>query len=201
MKKKQGDNRSDTQPTTACSKIFQIAPRFTRIFEKKYSFRFISIILLSVFGLLLNVNAAVSPSIQTNGAQSLNLISVTSDASGALAHTLDQGLFCYVDATSGEIRQITEIPRTGYFSSLSPDGRYVCYKHFQQNGTKWLSFPTLYDLSSDTVIPLAVASDRSGNPVMSKGGMVAFTTENLLILLDSKRQKIFEIDLGFFGHA
>jgi formylglycine-generating enzyme required for sulfatase activity/uncharacterized membrane protein len=135
-----------------------------------------------------------------NAGLSLKLLSASSNGNAALVHTSDAGLFCYVDVSTGQSRQISEIPYTGYFSSISPDGKFVCYKHFQQNGEKWMSFPAIYDLSQDVVIPLAKATVRSGNPTMSKNGLVAITSENKLIILSEKHEIITSMDLGFFAN-
>jgi hypothetical protein len=130
----------------------------------------------------------------------LTLIAVSPDGGGFLAHASDSELLWYVDSASGQARQISSIPHTGYFSSLSPNGRYVCYKHFEHSSAGWLSFPALYDLALDVVVPLALPARQSGNPTMSKSGLAALTTGARLIVLDSQGKQLLDTELGFVAN-
>lgn len=130
----------------------------------------------------------------------LVLLGISSDGSAALAHDLETDRFWYVIPATGQQKLISPIPHTGYFSSISPDGRFVCFKQFESSAGGWSSYPALYDASTGQVTPLAAPAARSGNPTMARDGAVAFTTDKRLVALDAQRRTVLDLSLGFFAN-
>lgn len=130
----------------------------------------------------------------------VTLIAASAEGSAALAWDRETGGFFYINLESGQAKLISPIPYTGHFATLSPDGRYVCFKDFQRSERGWLSFPALYDLVDDTAIPLSAPTETSGNPAMSSTGLVAFTTEDQLILQMPSGPVLSRFTLGFVAN-
>jgi peptidase C39-like protein/WD40 repeat protein len=86
---------------------------------------------------------------------------------------------------------------SGYYPSISPDNRFVCYKTFRKGEKAPLQIPTIYDIKEKKIIPLNKASTVAGTPAISSDGRIAFSVNNQLIIRNPKTGKDDKINLGY----
>jgi hypothetical protein len=65
--------------------------------------------------------------------------------------------FELVNTRTGERDIVSDTPNTGYFATLSPDKKYVCFKDFQAVGNERLQVPVLYDIAGKKQAPLGIS--------------------------------------------
>ena len=107
----------------------------------------------------------------------------------------EQG-FELVDTRTGQQDIVSQTPHTGYFATISPDKKYVCFKDFQPADGRLLQVPVLYDIAQKKLVPLADPAPAAGNPVVSSCGQIAYTLGEQLIVLNPDLSRCLETDLG-----
>ncbi len=92
--------------------------------------------------------------------------------------------------------QITDGMNAGYEAVISPDGRYVGYKAFQDNaaGVR-LQAVMLYDIATKENLNLSGWQSRTGTPAFSANGKVGFTVGQTLFVLNSQLSMDGKFDL------
>ena len=105
--------------------------------------------------------------------------------------------FELVNPRTGQRDVVSATPNTGYYASISPDKRYVCFKEFQPAGNALLQVPALYDIAAKRVVLLDKPAPAAGNPVASSRGQIAYTIGERLIILNADLSRFLESDLGF----
>ncbi|HNT37278.1 MAG TPA: hypothetical protein PKH07_19960, partial [bacterium] len=107
-----------------------------------------------------------------------------------------QGLSIVNTATGKEIK-ISDAPGAGYFASLSPDAKKVCFKMITVEPDGSRSFvPAIYSVATGKTIALSEPSVDAGTPVVSADGNIAFTVGKTLTVLDAKMNVLGTFDLG-----
>src|ERR1035441_9774592 len=104
--------------------------------------------------------------------------------------------FELVNTRTGQRDVVSGTPNTGYFASISPDKRYVCFKDFQVVGNARLQVPMLYDIAAKNQVPLDKPAPAAGNPVASARGQIAYTVGSQLVVLNSDLSRFMDADLG-----
>ncbi len=104
--------------------------------------------------------------------------------------------FELVNTKTGERTVISATPCTGYFATLSPDKKYVCFKDFSSVGGRRLQVPSLFDVAQKQVLPLATPLPAAGNPVVSSRGQVAYTLGEQLVVLNPDLSPAWRMELG-----
>ncbi len=104
--------------------------------------------------------------------------------------------FELVNTRTGERSAVSATPNTGYFASVSPDKRYVCFKEFLSAGGERLQVPALYDIAEKRVVRLAQPAPAAGNPVVSSRGQIAYTVGSQLTVLNADLGRFTEMSLG-----
>ena len=104
--------------------------------------------------------------------------------------------FELVNTRSGQRDIVSDTPNTGYFATISPDKRYVCFKDFQAVGGDRLQVPMLYDIVGKTQVPLDKPAAAAGNPVASARGQIAYTVGTRLVVLNADLSRAIEVDLA-----
>ena len=102
---------------------------------------------------------------------------------------------------TGQRDLVSPTPNTGYFASISPDKRYVCFKDFQRANDRLLQVPVLYDIAQKKQLPLADPAPTAGNPVASSRGQIAYTLGERLIVLNPDLSRFRETDLGAIANV
>ena len=102
---------------------------------------------------------------------------------------------------TGQRDLVSPTPNTGYFASISPDKKYVCFKDFQPADGRLLQVPVLYDIAQKKQLPLAEPAPTAGNPVASSRGQVAYTLGERLIVLNPDLSRFLETDLGAIANV
>lgn len=123
-------------------------------------------------------------------------IDVSSD--GGLLLLFMPGLkgFELVNTQTGRRELVSSTPCTGYYATLSPDKRFVCFKDFQTVDGQRLQVPCLYEIARKKVIALAQPARLAGNPVMSNRGQIAYTLGENLMVLNPDLKKAMQLQLG-----
>jgi len=107
-----------------------------------------------------------------------------------------QGLVL-VDTSSGSETLVATSRGAGYFASISPDKRYVCFKLIEDTPEGGRQFtPMLFDIGEGALFPLAEPSSDAGTPVVSRDGQIAFTVGAVLTVLDRDFRRVATLDLG-----
>ncbi len=107
-----------------------------------------------------------------------------------------RGVYLY-DTSEGSLTLITDGNSSGYWYNWSPDGTRFGFKSFVNNGgDKMLQVPSVYDIRSGTVIPLADPGWRAGVPSFSRDGRISFTSGTTLMVLDSSLRVESKFELG-----
>ena len=104
--------------------------------------------------------------------------------------------FELANTVTGERNLISSTPCTGYFATISPDKKFVCFKEFPVSGGRRLQLPALYDIAQKKLVPLCDPAPLVGNPVISSRGHIAFTVGTQLRVLDSDFSPLMQRDLG-----
>lgn len=106
-----------------------------------------------------------------------------------------KGLTLIHTGLSGQAR-ITDGVNAGYDAAISPDGRYVSYKAFQETEGAMLQAAMLYDIQAKQTLNLSGWQARTGTPSVSSTGKVGFTVGRSLFVLDAKLalEGKFELD-------
>jgi hypothetical protein len=104
--------------------------------------------------------------------------------------------FELVNTRTGQRDIVSDTPNTGYFATLSPDKKYVCFKDFQAVGNDKLQVPVLYDIAGKKQAPLDKPVPAAGNPVASARGQIAYTLGSQLVVLNADLSQFMEVDLG-----
>src|ERR1017187_3102978 len=104
--------------------------------------------------------------------------------------------FELVNTRTGQRDIVSGTPNTGYFASISPDKRYVCFKDFQVVGSDRLQVPVLYDIAGKQEVPLDKPAPAAGNPVASARGQIAYTVGSQLVVLNADLSRFMDVDLG-----
>jgi len=104
--------------------------------------------------------------------------------------------FELANTRTGQREIVSQTPCSGYFASISPDKKYVCFKDFVLVGGRRLQLPTLYDIANKSLLPLCKPAAAAGNPVVSAQGEIAFTVERQLIVLKPDLSQWKQTDLG-----
>jgi autotransporter-associated beta strand protein len=102
---------------------------------------------------------------------------------------------------TGQRDLVSPTPNTGYFASISPDKKYVCFKDFQPANGRLLQVPVLYDIAQKKQLPLADPAPAAGNPVASSRGQIAYTLGERLIVLNPDLSRFLETDLGAIANV
>ena len=101
-----------------------------------------------------------------------------------------------VNTQNDESVLITNSLNAGYYASISPDNRYVCYKLIQPTKKgALLQAPMLYDIEEQWNIPLSRETKLAGTPDISESGNIAYTVGNELFILDSELEIVSMFDL------
>jgi len=111
------------------------------------------------------------------------------------------------DASDGAPEQISTCPNAGYYASISPGNRYVCFKSFlregksggegkREDGGRILQAPMLYDIAKRETIACAAWSRTAGTPAVAPDGKIAFTVGNQLIVENADFSVLRTFDLG-----
>ena len=107
-----------------------------------------------------------------------------------------QGLVL-VDTANGKETLVATSRGAGYYASISPDNRYVCFKLIEDRPEGGRQFtPMLFDIAGGVLIPLAEPSSEAGTPVVSREGKIAFTVGNVLTVLGADFTRVATLDLG-----
>ncbi len=104
--------------------------------------------------------------------------------------------FELVNTRTRERDMVSKTPGTGYFATISPDKKYVCFKDFPQSGGRRLQLPTLYDIAAKKLLPLCDPAPAAGNPVVSSRGQIAYTIGQQLTVLNADFSLVLQSDLG-----
>jgi autotransporter-associated beta strand protein len=104
--------------------------------------------------------------------------------------------FELVNTRTGQRDIVSGTPNTGYFASISPDKKYVCFKDFQVVGNDRLQVPVLYDIAAKNQVPLDKPAPAAGNPVASARGQIAYTVGSQLVVLNADLSRFMDVDLG-----
>ena len=97
---------------------------------------------------------------------------------------------------TGQRDIVSQTPNTGYFASISPDKKYVCFKDFRPTDGRLLQVPVLYDIAQKKQLLLADPAPAAGNPVASSLGQIAYTLGERLIVLNPDLSRFLDTDLG-----
>jgi hypothetical protein len=100
-----------------------------------------------------------------------------------------------IDTFAGESITISDVKGAGYYASISPDHRYVCYKAFKRSPESVLQKSILFDIKERREIPLNDWSPLAGTPAVSRDSRIAFTTGNRLFIKDKEFNLIYDVDL------
>lgn len=117
---------------------------------------------------------------------------------GALAlvtDSLHRGL-SLVRVKSGEIIFVTSSLNAGYYATISPDNRFVCFKSTERTAAGIIQTPCLFDIAEERAFALWEPSPVCGTPAIAPNGSIAFTAGKDLILLDAGLNVLNIIDLG-----
>jgi autotransporter-associated beta strand protein len=109
--------------------------------------------------------------------------------------------FELANTTTGERDTVSQTPNTGYFATISPDKKYVCFKDFQPANGRLLQVPVLYDIARKKQVPLADPALAAGNPVASSLGQIAYTLGSQLVILNADLSRAMETDLGALANV
>jgi Immunoglobulin domain/Peptidase_C39 like family/WD40-like Beta Propeller Repeat len=109
--------------------------------------------------------------------------------------------FELVNTRTGARNVVSAIPNTGYFASISPDKRYVCFKAFLPTDGRLLQVPVLYDIAGKKQWPLTDPAPAVGNPVASSREQIAYTLGERLIVLNRDLKQAFEAELGVVANV
>jgi len=123
-------------------------------------------------------------------------IDISSDGELLLLFRPGQQGFELVNTQTGQREVVSRTPCTGYFASISPDKKYVCFKDFVMVDGRRLQRPTLYEIARQSQLPLCEPVFTAGNPVVSARGQIAFTVGPQLIILSPDLSREKEVDLG-----
>ena len=104
--------------------------------------------------------------------------------------------FELVNTRTGQRDIVSATPNTGYFATLSPDKKYVCFKDFQAVGGERLQVPVLYDIAGKKTVLLDKPAPAVGNPVASARGQIAYTLGAQLVVLKPDYSRVMAADLG-----
>lgn len=144
--------------------------------------------------------AALVPAGETPAAMSLvevpDPIDVSSDGELLLLFLPNARGFALVNTLTGQRNIVSDTPNTGYYATISPDKRYVCFKDSQQAGDVRLQVPALCDIAGQKVVLLDKPAPAVGNPVASSRGQIACTVGRQLIVLNADLNRAMECDLG-----
>jgi hypothetical protein len=108
--------------------------------------------------------------------------------------SLDRGLTLLHADGSDPIR-VTGGTNAGYGASISPDGRYVCYKGFKDSSGARLQAALIFDIEAGEIVNLSGWRPRVGTPSMSPDGKVGFTIGRMLHILDAGWQRVRTVEL------
>ncbi len=93
------------------------------------------------------------------------------------------------------IKAITNNPGGGYRASWSPDGMKIGFKLIHDNNQQQ---PVYYDTRKDEIIPLYANTANAGVPSFSNNGLIAFTIENWLHVVNQELQLIYKFNLNSY---
>jgi tricorn protease-like protein len=102
-------------------------------------------------------------------------VSISDDGSIILVSNSSYNGLAAIYTESGEIIKISGIKGTGYYPTISPDKKYVCYKSFIQGEGAMLQIPVLFDLENEKKIELSQADALAGTPAVAADGKIAYT--------------------------
>ncbi|MBN1901517.1 hypothetical protein JW926_09375, partial [Candidatus Sumerlaeota bacterium] len=120
---------------------------------------------------------------------------VSDDSSLVLVTNDDYNGLSVVNTETGQSTMITTGINAGYYATISPDNRYVCYKAFQESADGLLQIPVIYDLVENASLELCLPAPLTGTPAVSVDGKIAYTLGDNLYILGSngKVSKIFDL--------
>jgi|GEM_PF-4394282 len=90
---------------------------------------------------------------------------------------------------------ISSIKGTGYYASISPDEKFVCYKTFKHTPQGTLQKSMLFDIKAKREIALNEWSPLAGTPAVSSNSLIAYTTGNKLYIKDEQFRLISTSEL------
>jgi len=158
--------------------------------------------------LLLQLALAFSAPCREPPADQAAGVSATSEAGAALPMDISpdgellllvlpggQG-FELINTRTGQRDIVSLTANTGYFATVSPDKRHVCFKEFRQVGGRLFQMPSLYDIAQRKQVALCEPAPVAGNPAASTRGHIAYTLGEQLIVLNPDLSRFVEIQLG-----
>jgi autotransporter-associated beta strand protein len=154
--------------------------------------------LAAAFGAALLPSAAVRATAVPLALEMAVSTPIESSPDGELLLLFLPGLqgFEIVNTTTGERDLVSPTPCTGYFATISPDKKYVCFKEFPQVAGARLQRPMLYNIAQKKLVALCDPASAVGNPVVSSRGQVAYTVGAQLFILNADLSAFLQIDLG-----
>ncbi|MGP8330608.1 MAG: C39 family peptidase [Methanosarcinaceae archaeon] len=127
----------------------------------------------------------------------LQLLGVTSNPNEILV-TKPNFLGLYIlNLSTNEIQSVTGSLSSGYRIQLSANRQKLGFKRFVATAPGKLSqIPAIYDFTTNSTIDLSAAVNLAGVPGFSRTGIIAFTVEKELIVLNQQLQTEQKFDLG-----
>lgn len=132
-------------------------------------------------------------------AEQMTAIPVDATADGTyvlMTNEFNHGL-TLVNNVTGQSTVITDGRNAGYYATISADQRYVCYKAFQEEGTRFLQAAMVYDIASGQSIALTEWNQLVGTPTVAADGTIAVTKGNDLVILNANRAVVDVIEIGY----
>ncbi len=95
----------------------------------------------------------------------------------------------------GNLKEIYSSPGCGRYYTISYDQSKIGFKIITEDG---MQTPAIYDLQTKNITRLYSPVQNAGQPSFSKNGEIAFTTGEILVVLDN--EKIKKYDLGVYAN-
>ncbi|MCK4261338.1 MAG: C39 family peptidase [Halanaerobiales bacterium] len=123
-------------------------------------------------------------------------VDTTDDGSLVLITSSNYHGLNLVNNITDKIDKVSKSMNSGYYATISPDKRFVCYKGFKMDKDAIMQAPMLYDIEQKKSIMLSDWSSLVGTPVVATNGNIAYTVGNEMFITNAFSQ-VQSINLGY----